>query len=54
MGTEEQWLYEERMKGKKPSKKAKQLPDVFENKPDLPKHPKTGEYLRGLSNNIYW
>lgn len=54
MGTEEQWLYEERMKGKKPSKKAKQLPYVFENKPDLPKHPKTGEYVRGLSNNIYW
>lgn len=53
LGTSEQWLYEERQNQKKPSKKAKHLPDVFEGRPDLPKD-KKGEYIRAISDNIFW
>ena len=50
LGTQEQWAYT--MKNKKP--KTKHMPNPLSSGPELPQHPKTGEYLRGVSDELFW
>jgi len=50
LGTEEQWNFE--MKKKKP--KSKSMPNPFASKVDLPKDKRSGEYLRGQSDDLFW
>jgi hypothetical protein len=40
------------MKNKKP--KTKHMPNPLSSGPELPQHPKTGEYLRGVSDDLFW
>jgi hypothetical protein len=50
IGTEEQWAFT--MKTKKP--KTKHMPNPMSATPELPQHPRTGEYLRSQTDDIFW
>lgn len=50
LGTEEQWNFE--MRKKKP--KSKHMPNPLAHTLELPKDKRTGEYLRGLEEDIFW
>ena len=52
MGTDEQWNLV--MKKKMKDGDGKNLPNPFSHKSELPQHKKTGEYLRGNSEHLYW
>ena len=50
MGTDEQWAYQRR--SKKP--KSKELPNPLRRHAELPMDMKSGEYLRGQEEELYW
>lgn len=50
LGTEEQWNFE--MRKKKP--KSKHMPNPLAHTLELPRDRRTGEYLRGLEDDIFW
>lgn len=50
LGTEEQWNYEMRKK----KSKSKNMPNPFSSTTELPINNKTGEYLRGNSDDLFW
>lgn len=50
LGTDEQWSYQR--KAKKP--KSKELPNPLRRHTELPMDMKTGEYLRGIEDEVFW
>lgn len=50
LGTDEQWSYQR--KAKKP--KSKELPNPLRRHTELPMDMKTGDYLRGQEEELYW
>lgn len=50
MGTDEQWAYQR--KSKKP--KSKELPNPLKRHNELPMDMRSGEYLRGLEDEVFW
>ena len=50
LGTEEQWNYEMRKK----KAKSKEMPNPFSSTSELPKNNRTGEYLRGVTDDVFW
>lgn len=50
LGTDEQWSYQR--KAKKP--KSKELPNPLRRHTELPMDMKTGDYLRGIEDEVFW